>query len=84
MSKSMCRSGSPRSRWWACRTRAFARAGTGSEVRFEPGFEFPPHRITVNLAPADVRKAGASFDLPIALGSSRLRGSSSVARSWTA
>jgi magnesium chelatase family protein len=32
------------------------------------GFEFPTHRITVNLAPADVRKAGASFDLPIALG----------------
>lgn len=32
------------------------------------GFEFPKHRITVNLAPADVRKAGASFDLPIALG----------------
>src|ERR1043165_6263908 len=31
------------------------------------GFEFPKHRITVNLAPADVRKAGASFDLPIAL-----------------
>src|SRR5260370_38745980 len=32
------------------------------------GFEFPSHRITVNLAPADVRKAGTSFDLPIALG----------------
>lgn len=32
------------------------------------GFEFPPHRITVNLAPADVRKAGGAFDLPIALG----------------
>jgi magnesium chelatase family protein len=32
------------------------------------GFEFPPHRVTVNLAPADVRKVGASFDLPIALG----------------
>src|SRR4051812_12500329 len=32
------------------------------------GYDFPPHRITVNLAPADVRKAGASFDLPIALG----------------
>src|SRR5437899_9320614 len=32
------------------------------------GFDFPPHRVTVNLAPADVRKAGASFDLPIALG----------------
>src|SRR5262249_48797889 len=32
------------------------------------GFEFPAHRITVNLSPADVRKAGAAFDLPIALG----------------
>ncbi len=32
------------------------------------GFEFPPHRVTVNLAPADVRKNGAAFDLPIALG----------------
>src|SRR6185369_2737501 len=32
------------------------------------GFEFPPHRIIVNLAPADVRKAGSAFDLPIALG----------------
>jgi magnesium chelatase family protein len=32
------------------------------------GFEFPPYKITVNLAPADVRKAGSSFDLPIALG----------------
>ncbi|HEY7789709.1 MAG TPA: YifB family Mg chelatase-like AAA ATPase [Vicinamibacterales bacterium] len=32
------------------------------------GFEFPPHRITVNLSPADVRKAGSAFDLPIALG----------------
>src|SRR3979490_948107 len=32
------------------------------------GFAFPPHRIPVNLAPADVRKAGAAFDLPIALG----------------
>jgi magnesium chelatase family protein len=32
------------------------------------GFEFPRHRITVNLAPADVRKAGSSFDLAIALG----------------
>jgi len=29
---------------------------------------FPIHKITVNLAPADVRKEGASFDLPIALG----------------
>ncbi len=32
------------------------------------GFDFPNERITVNLAPADVRKEGAAFDLPIALG----------------
>ena len=31
------------------------------------GFAFPQHRVTVNLAPADIRKAGSSFDLPIAL-----------------
>jgi magnesium chelatase family protein len=31
-------------------------------------FEFPAKRITVNLAPADVKKIGSSFDLPIALG----------------
>jgi magnesium chelatase family protein len=31
-------------------------------------FFFPFHKMTINLAPADVRKAGASFDLPIALG----------------
>ena len=30
------------------------------------GYEFPLRRITVNLAPADVRKEGASFDLAIA------------------
>ena len=29
--------------------------------------EFPRHRITVNLAPADLRKEGSGFDLPIAL-----------------
>ncbi len=32
------------------------------------GFEFPQRRIVVNLAPAHVRKVGASFDLPIACG----------------
>ncbi|MFL5507966.1 MAG: YifB family Mg chelatase-like AAA ATPase, partial [Gemmatimonadaceae bacterium] len=32
------------------------------------GFQVPPRRITVNLAPADVRKDGTAFDLPIALG----------------
>lgn len=32
------------------------------------GYEFPAKRITVNLAPADIKKGGAGFDLPIALG----------------
>ena len=32
------------------------------------GFEFPLERITVNLAPADIRKEGPNFDLPIAIG----------------
>jgi magnesium chelatase family protein len=32
------------------------------------GYEFPLGRITVNLAPADIRKEGSLFDLPIALG----------------
>lgn len=44
-----------------------------SRVRVESALknselEFPQRRITVNLAPADVRKAGTGFDLPIALG----------------
>ncbi len=32
------------------------------------GLELPLHKITVNLAPADIRKEGSAFDLPIALG----------------
>lgn len=32
------------------------------------GFEFPLGRITINLAPADVRKIGSLLDLPIAIG----------------
>ena len=32
------------------------------------GLEFPFQNITVNLAPADVKKEGSGFDLPIALG----------------
>lgn len=34
----------------------------------QSGFTYPYRRITVNLAPADVRKEGTSFDLPIAVG----------------
>jgi magnesium chelatase family protein len=44
------------------------------------GYTHPPRRITVNLAPADLRKAGASLDLAIAvgilLGSEQVRGAS--------
>ncbi len=32
------------------------------------GYDFPARRITINLAPADIRKEGAAFDLPIAIG----------------
>jgi len=32
------------------------------------GYHFPTDRITVNLAPADVKKEGSGFDLPIAIG----------------
>ena len=32
------------------------------------GYDFPSRRITVNLAPADVKKEGAAFDLPMAIG----------------
>ncbi|OGC03559.1 hypothetical protein A2276_01440 [candidate division WOR-1 bacterium RIFOXYA12_FULL_43_27] len=40
-------------------------------VRFaikNSGFEYPPGNFTINLAPADVRKEGTMYDLPIALG----------------
>lgn len=30
------------------------------------GFNFPPKKITVNLAPADMKKEGSGFDLPVA------------------
>ncbi|HET7564648.1 MAG TPA: YifB family Mg chelatase-like AAA ATPase [Gemmatimonadaceae bacterium] len=39
-----------------------------SAALINAGFTVPPRRITINLSPADVRKAGSSFDLPIALG----------------
>ena len=32
------------------------------------GYSFPGNRITVNLAPADIKKEGSAFDLPIAIG----------------
>src|SRR6058998_324960 len=35
---------------------------------YNSGFKVPMGRTTINLAPADVKKEGPSFDLPIALG----------------
>ena len=32
------------------------------------GYEFPTRQITINMAPADIRKEGSGFDLPIAIG----------------
>ena len=43
-----------------------ARERVRSAIR-NAGFEFPLRRITVNLAPADVRKKGPIYDLPIAV-----------------
>lgn len=42
------------------------------------GYALPPRRITVNLAPADVKKEGSGFDLPLALG--LLAGANHIAR----
>src|SRR5439155_4625995 len=44
-----------------------ARERVRSAVR-NSGCLFPQRRITVNLAPADIRKEGVSFDVPIAVG----------------
>src|SRR5208282_4018212 len=41
------------------------RVGTAMD---NSGFKFPMGRTTINLAPADVKKEGPSFDLPIAIG----------------
>jgi magnesium chelatase family protein len=44
-----------------------SRDRTAAAIR-NSGFQFPMERVTINLAPADVRKEGPAFDLPIALG----------------
>lgn len=44
---------------------------SGERVRaaiVNSGYPFPDHRMTINLAPADIRKEGSAYDLPIALG----------------
>ncbi len=42
------------------------------------GYEFPIMDITINMAPADIRKAGTGFDLPFALGLLQATGNMSV------
>src|SRR4030067_2337362 len=44
-----------------------AKERTRSAIR-NSGFTFPTKRIVVNLAPADLKKAGPAYDLPIAVG----------------
>lgn len=44
-----------------------ARERVRSAIR-NSGMQFPTHKITVNLAPADLRKEGPAYDLPIAIG----------------
>ena len=44
-----------------------ARDRVRSAIR-NSGYQFPLQRVTVNLAPADLRKEGSGLDLPIALG----------------
>jgi magnesium chelatase family protein len=50
-----------------------ARERIRSSIR-NSGFEFPRHRVTVNLAPADIKKQGPVYDLPVALSLLQSRG----------
>ncbi len=47
--------------------RQLRKAGKGSSKYKNCGFNFPVSRITVNIAPADVKKEGSVYDLPIAV-----------------
>jgi hypothetical protein len=51
-----------------CRMRRSRNRATASTALTNSGFKFPMGRTTINLAPADVKKEGPSFDLPIAIG----------------
>ena len=71
MSKSTCIAGQRRATpsWSACPTSPCAKAASASSrALINSGFGYPNKRITINLAPANVRKEGAGFDLPMALG----------------
>ncbi len=49
---------------------AFATVGLpdGAVKESNSGYDFPARRITANLAPADIKKEGAAYDLPISIG----------------
>ena len=66
------------------RGRGEGEQGPGHLRPEERGFELPQKRITVNLAPADIRKEGAAFELPIALAVLEAGGAPRRARRWTA
>ncbi|MBQ8827671.1 MAG: YifB family Mg chelatase-like AAA ATPase [Clostridia bacterium] len=51
-----------------CGTGAQETAKRVRTAMLNQGYDFPPGRVIVNLAPADVRKDGGKFDLPIAIG----------------
>ena len=62
-------SGCRASRLWAFPAPRCAKPGTGCVAAIKnSGFRFPLGRVTVNLAPAHLPKAGTLFDLPIAIG----------------
>ena len=44
-----------------------ARERVRSDIK-NSGFDFPNKKIVVNLAPADIKKMGSYYDLPIAIG----------------
>src|SRR5439155_2472769 len=71
MSKSTCIRPARRAifSWSVCPTLQSGRAASGSSpLIINSGFRYPNKGITINLAPANLRKEGAGFDLPMALG----------------
>lgn len=59
----------PISPWSACRKPRSRKARTGClDAIVNSGLNYPPRRITQNLAPADLPKDGGRYDLAIALG----------------
>ena len=59
----------PSSRWWCTSPGGFPPSPSSVRADIKDcGLAFPGTRLTVNLAPADLRKQGPAYDLPGALG----------------